>query len=61
VLAHEDDLGSASRSMVVEVPVTSTRTPYSVWGDLFAWLAVAAILVILVVTVVRRRATVAVA
>ncbi|HLX10321.1 MAG TPA: nitrilase-related carbon-nitrogen hydrolase [Thermoanaerobaculia bacterium] len=48
VLAHEDDLESASRSMVAEVPVAGARTPYALLGDLFAWCAVGAALVILI-------------
>jgi apolipoprotein N-acyltransferase len=56
VLAHEDDLASASRSMVAKVPVASARTPYALWGDLFAWCAVAAALAILILAAARPRA-----
>jgi apolipoprotein N-acyltransferase len=43
VLASMDHYSAANRSMVSQVPTRGVRTPYSVFGDWFAWSCAAAL------------------
>jgi apolipoprotein N-acyltransferase len=51
VLARADDAGGHDPPLVVQVPVRGARTVYARVGDVFAWLCMAA----LVLLIVRRR------
>ena len=48
-LAVTDHFSSGSQVMVAQVPLTSVRTIYTCVGDLFAWLCVASLLILMAV------------
>ena len=54
VLSHMDHFRTADRVMVSEVPTRGVTTIYSMVGDLFAWLCIVT-LPVLIVPVIRRR------
>ena len=54
-IATMDHFNSAERVMVAQVPIQSTFTLYPFIGDLFAWLAIAGFVVIVICAVVRSR------
>ena len=51
---NADDNTTADRSLTVQLPVGGVRTVYARVGDGFAWLCVAALAVLLVVTIAGR-------
>ena len=55
VLAEMDHFNNTARVMAANVPVQSTFTIYPYIGDLFAWLAIAGLVAIVAVAIVRRR------
>jgi len=55
VLAEMDEFTTEQRVMVAQVPFSGVRTLYSHIGDLFAWLCVAGLLVIIVLGIRRTR------
>ncbi len=57
VLGYLDNASSADRLMVVDVPVRGVRTVYSIIGDLYAWLCVAAVLFLVAAALRRKRST----
>jgi apolipoprotein N-acyltransferase len=48
-LAVTDHFSSGSRIMIAQVPLTSVRTIYTCVGDLFAWLCMASLLILIAV------------
>jgi len=55
VIASMDHFNNSERVMVANVPIQSTLTLYPYTGDLFAWLAIAGFVALVVVAFVRRR------
>lgn len=55
VTASMDHFNNTERVMVAKVPILSTFTIYPYIGDLFAWLAVAGLIALIVVGIVLRR------
>jgi apolipoprotein N-acyltransferase len=53
VLAQMDHFNNTERVMVAQVPIQHTLTLYSYVGDLFAWLAIAGLAVIVILVVIR--------
>jgi apolipoprotein N-acyltransferase len=54
-IAATDHFTSSERVMVAQVPLLSTFTIYPYIGDLFAWLAIAALAVLIVIGIIRGR------
>ena len=55
MLAATDHFTSSERVMVAQVPTYSVTTPYSYTPDLFAWLALAGFVVIMIVAIIQGR------
>jgi len=55
VLAASDYFTTDPQVMVADVPMQGVRTIYATIGDLFAWLSVAGLVVLLGVAIARRR------
>jgi apolipoprotein N-acyltransferase len=56
VLASMDHYATRDRVMLANMPIGSVRTLYSIVGDLFAWLAVFALLGLITLALSHRRA-----
>ena len=56
VLAASDYYTTGQQVMVAYVPTHGVRTIYSVSGDLFAWLCMAALVGLVALAIVERRA-----
>ncbi len=57
VLAATDYFTTDPQVMIANVPVHGARTVYALIGDLFAWLSVASLVVLVGLAVGRRRQT----
>lgn len=55
VIASQNYATSKERVMLADVPVQSVFTIYSVIGDLFAWLCVIGLIILIVTAVIRRK------
>jgi len=55
VLAKSDYFATDPQVMVADVPIHGVRTIYATIGDLFAWLSVAGLVVLIGVAIARRR------
>ena len=55
VLSASDYYTTDSKVMVASVPMQGVRTIYATIGDLFAWLSVAGLVVLIGVALARRR------
>lgn len=55
VSASMDHFNNSERVMVAKVPILSAFTIYPYIGDLFAWLAIAGLVIIIVVAILRGR------
>ena len=55
VLANSDSFTSDLQVMVAFVPTKGVHTIYAIIGDLFAWLCIAGLVIIIGVAVIRRR------
>jgi apolipoprotein N-acyltransferase len=55
VSAAMDHFNNSERVMVAKVPILSAFTIYPYIGDLFAWLAMAGLIALVVVAIVQRR------
>ena len=55
VLASTDYFTSSSQVMVAYVPTRGVPTMYAMIGDLFAWLAAAAMVALIAVAIARKR------
>ena len=58
VLSASDYFTTDSQVMVAYVPIQGVRTIYATIGDLFAWLSIAGLIVLIGIALVRRRQTV---
>jgi apolipoprotein N-acyltransferase len=57
VIAEQYYATSKERVMLAEVPVKSVFTIYSVTGDLFAWLCITGLIILIAVAMIRRGRT----
>jgi len=55
VLSASDYFTTPSQVMVAYVPIQGVRTIYATIGDLFAWLSIAGLIVLIGIALVRRR------
>jgi apolipoprotein N-acyltransferase len=55
VIAEQNYFTSKERVMLADMPVKSVSTIYSVIGDLFAWLCIIGLIILIVVAVIRRK------
>jgi apolipoprotein N-acyltransferase len=55
VLSASDYFSTAQQAIVASVPMQGVRTLYATIGDLFAWLSVAGLVVLIGVAIARRR------
>jgi len=57
ILAQTDFFGATDRTLVAQVPVQDVQTAYALFGRWFEWLCLAGFVLVVVVALIRTRAT----